>query len=291
MRCSVAFLSCAVVCAVALNPTHACAVPLVVAAENTWGNLAEQVVGPDMQVKSLLTQPTLDPHLYEPGPSEGRLVHDAALLIANGAGYDTWVERLAQARSGSQPRSIRAQDVADWHEGDNVHLWYNIKVVRAFVQRLAAECQQLDPAHAAGYASRSAKLLAEIGQVQQRVDVVRAQVHGVPVAATEPVFTPMAESLGLVMKEQAFQLAVMNDVEPPPSAVALFDDDITQHKLRLIAYNAQASRPSVQRLVDHARQVGIPVLPVYEIMPPGLQWQSWFMQTVEQVAQVLGAKL
>ncbi len=83
----------------------------------------------------------------------------------------------------------------------------------------------------------------------------------------------------------------MNDVEPPPSAVALFDDDITQHKLRLIAYNAQASRPSVQRLVDHARQVGIPVLPVYEIMPPGLQWQSWFMQTVEQVAQVLGAKL
>lgn len=290
MRFSAIFLSCVVVSGLAFTPAQALAVPLVVVAENTWGDLVEQVVGSDMQVKSLLTQPTLDPHLYEPGPSEGRFVHDASLIVANGAGYDTWIERLAQARSGQAPHILRAQDVAGWHEGDNMHLWYNLTVVRAFVQRLAVECQQLDPAHAASYASRSATVLAGLAQVQQRVNAVRAQVQGIPVAATEPVFTPLAENLGLVMKEQAFQLAVMNDVEPPPSAVATFDDDIKNHKIRLIAFNAQASRPSVQRLIEHAQKTGIPVLPVYEIMPLGLHWQSWFMQTVEQVAQVLGAK-
>ena len=288
MRFSASFLSCIMACAFVVYPVHARAMPLLVAAENTWGNLAQQVVGPDMQVRSLLNQPTLDPHLYEPGPAEGRLVHDATLLVANGAGYDPWVERLAQARSGPPLHMVRAQDVAPWHEGDNVHLWYNLSVVKAFVQRLATECQQLDPAHAQGYASRSAAVLEALAQVQHRIEALRVKVQGIPVAATEPVFTPLAENLGLVMKEQAFQLAIMNDVEPPASAVALFHDDIAQGRIRLLAYNAQAERPSVQRLREQAQQAGIPVLPVYEIMPPGLQWQSCVMQTVEQVGQALG---
>lgn len=290
MRFSLVFLSGVVACALALQPRHALAMPLVVVAENTWGDLVHQVVGPDMQVKSLLNQPTLDPHLYEPSPADGRLVHDAALIVANGAGYDPWIERLAQARSGFPAHILRAQDVTEWHEGDNVHLWYNLKVVQAFVQKLATECQQLDPAHAAAYASRSAVVLQALATVQQRIEAVRAVVQGIPVAATEPVFTPLAENLGLVMKEQAFQIAVMNDVEPPASAVVLFHDDIAHKRIRLLVYNAQAERPSVQRLKELAQQAGIPVLPVFEIMPPGLHWQAWVMQTVEQTAQALGVK-
>lgn len=288
MRFSAFFASGAMVCSLAAVTPHAMAAPLLVAAENTWGDLAEQIVGADMQVRSLLTQPALDPHLYEPGPAEGRLINDAALVVANGAGYDPWVDRLVKARSGGERPFIKAQDVVAWHEGENTHLWYNLRIVRAFVQRLTAECQSIDPVHAAGYAQRSAAVMGEIDQVEKRVNAVRAIIQGQPVAATEPVFTPMAESLGLVMKEQAFQLAIMNDVEPPPSTVAAFDDDIRNKRIRLIAYNAQTGRPSVQRLIEQAKQMHIPVLPVYEIMPPGLHWQNWFMQTVNQVAQAFG---
>ncbi|GEL59560.1 ABC transporter substrate-binding protein [Acetobacter cibinongensis] len=290
MRCPVSLLSCLMVCGLSVGAVTAQARPLLVAAENTWGDLAEQIAEPDMEVRSILTQPALDPHLYEPGPAEGRLVHDAALIVANGAGYDPWIDRLAAARSGQPARLVRAQDVMTWHEGDNTHLWYNFKVVRAFVERLVTECQQADPIHSAAYATRGVAVLSAVGQVEQQAAQARTLIGGMVVAATEPVFTPLAERLGLIMKEQAFQLAIMNDVEPPASAVAAFHDDIEQQRIRMVAYNAQADRPSVQRLIALARQKAIPVLPVQEIMPQGLHWQSWVGQTIEHVIQALGKK-
>lgn len=262
--------------------------PSVVAAENTWGDLAAQVVGPDMRVISILKSPVVDPHLYEPTPADARLVAQASLIVANGAGYDAWLDRLVQARRGPAVPVVKADGWTGWHEGDNAHLMYSLPAVAAFVGRFTAVCQAVDPAHASAYAARSRAVLAAVQGVREQTVVLRGLVQGQPVAATEPVFTPLADSLGLVMKEQAFQVAVMNDVEPPASSVALFDEDIRQHRVRLVAYNAQADRPSVQRLIAQAHAAGVPVVPVLEIMPPDTHWQDWMHTTLKQVAQVLG---
>lgn len=262
--------------------------PLVVAAENTWGDLAAQVAEPDMHVISILDAPTIDPHLYEPTPAEARLVAQASLLVANGAGYDAWLDKLAQARRGQTARLIKADGWEGWHEGDNAHLAYNLPAVAAFVSRFVAACQAVDPKNASAYAARGQAVLGAVQKVLAQVTALRGHVQGQPVAATEPVFTPLAESLGLVMKEQAFQVAVMNDVEPPASAVAQFDADIRTHAIRFVAYNAQTDRPSVQRLIAQAQAAGVAVLPVHEIMPPGTHWQDWMNTTLKQVAQALG---
>lgn len=261
--------------------------PVVVAAENTWGDLAAQVAEPDMHVTSILNAPTLDPHLYEPTPAVARLVAQASLLVANGAGYDAWLDRLAQARRGQAAPLVKADGWTGWHEGDNAHLAYNLPAVVAFISRFVAACQAADPQHASGYEARGKAVLAAVQGVLEQVASLRAQVQGQPVAATEPVFTPLADSLGLVMKEQAFQVAVMNDVEPPASAVAQFDADIRQHAVRFVAYNAQTDRPAVQRLIAQAQAAGVPVLPVHELMPSGMHWQDWMHITLTQVAQAM----
>ena len=264
--------------------------PSVVAAENMWADLAAQITGPDMTVTSVLSRPVSDPHLYEPGPAEGRMVSDATLVIANGAGYDAWMERLARTRSPAAFPVLRVQDVADWHEGDNVHLWYNISAVEAFIKAFVAACQKADPSHASAYAVRGQRLQAAVDQVKNVITTARSEVSGQPVAATEQVFTPLADRMGLRMKRQGFQLAVMNDVEPAPSEVAMFEDDIRQHRINLLIYNSQVNRPSVERLVAMAKQEGVPVLAVSETMPQGLHWQQWVSDTVEQAAGLLEVK-
>ena len=70
--------------------------------------------------------------------------------------------------------------------------------------------------------------------------------------ASEPVFGYMAEALGLNMRNEKFQLAVMNNTEPSVSYVAAFEDDLKGHKVRVMLFNAQASEPAVQRLVKIA---------------------------------------
>jgi len=58
--------------------------------------------------------------------------------------------------------------------------------------------------------------------VQASLAALRARLHGIPVAETEPVFGYMAAALDLRMREEGFQRAVMNDTEPAPRQVAAF---------------------------------------------------------------------
>ena len=62
--------------------------------------------------------------------------------------------------------------------------------------------------------------------------------------ATEPVFGYMADALGLKMRNERFQLAIMNDTEPSARDVAAFEQDLKSRKVRVLFYNKQASEQS-----------------------------------------------
>jgi len=44
----------------------------VVAAENFYGDVAQQIGGPDVAVTSILSSPDQDPHLFEASPATAR---------------------------------------------------------------------------------------------------------------------------------------------------------------------------------------------------------------------------
>ena len=89
------------------------------------------------------------------------------------------------------------------------------------------------------------------------------------------------------MRNERFQLAVMNDTEPRVSDVAAFENDLRKRAVRLLFYNSQATDPAAQRLVTIARQSNIPVVGVTETEPSGKTWQTWMMGELDAVAQAL----
>ena len=108
---------------------------------------------------------------------------------------------------------------------------------------------------------------------------------GTPVTATEPVFGYMATALGFSMRNERFQLAVMNDTEPRASDVAAIDDDLRKHRVRVLFYNSQATDTAAQRLVKIAQQSKVPVVGVTETEPPGKTYQQWMTDQLDAVAQ------
>src|ERR1700759_4759324 len=72
----------------------------VVAAENFWGSIAEQVGGSAVSVDAIITNPAADPHDYEPTPADARAMAGADLVIVNGVGYDPWATTLLAASPG-----------------------------------------------------------------------------------------------------------------------------------------------------------------------------------------------
>ncbi|MFT8417951.1 MAG: zinc ABC transporter substrate-binding protein [Acetobacter sp.] len=269
---------------------RAAKMPLVVAAENTWGDIAAQIAAPDMRVVAILSSPTVDPHEYQATPADARMIAAAELVVANGAGYDTWVDKLVAASGLLPARFVKADSWSPWQEGGNPHLWFNVEAVSAFVKHFAEACAHIDPEHADGYSGRAEKMQMAIQSIQAYASLLRAHVAGMHVGATEPLFTPLADLLGLQMDEQAFQLAIMNDVEPAPSTIATFESDLKERRLKMLVYNQQVEEPSVRHLLELAQQSGVPTLPLSEMLPPHKHWQVWVHDILAQTGQLLGVQ-
>src|SRR5579862_3861644 len=72
---------------------------LVVAAENFWGDIAQQIGGGHVQVTSIISDPTADPHLYESDAHDAEAIANARVVVENGLGYDDFMAKLLSATS------------------------------------------------------------------------------------------------------------------------------------------------------------------------------------------------
>jgi zinc/manganese transport system substrate-binding protein len=261
----------------------------IVAAENFYGDVAQQVAGTNATVSSVLSNPDQDPHLFEASPSIARSLSAAAIVVYNGADYDPWMTRLLAASRSANRKVIIVADLVHKKTGDNPHLWYDPTTMPAFARTLAATLSERDPAHRDDYDQRLQSFLTSLEPLNAKIAELRARYTGTPVTATEPVFGYMATALGFIIRNGRFQLAVMNNTEPRASDVAAFENDLRKHTVRLLIHNAQATDPVAQRMVRIAQQSKIPVVGVTETEPAGKTYQDWLSGELDAVGQALSA--
>jgi zinc/manganese transport system substrate-binding protein len=259
----------------------------VVAAENFYGDVAQQIGGADVAVTSILSSPDQDPHLFEASPSTAKQLAGAKIVISSGADYDPWMEKLLAAAKAEGRKEIVVADLVHKKSGDNPHLWYEPATMKALAKRLTADLAAIDPAHKADYQKRDEAFVASLKPIETKIAEMKKKYAGAPVTASEPVFGYMAEALGLNMRNEKFQLAVMNNTEPSVSDVAAFENDLKEHKVKVMLFNAQASEPAVQRLVKLAEAEKIPVVGITETEPAGKTYKDWMLSQLDALDKAL----
>ena len=262
----------------------------VVAAENMYGDIAAQIVGKDASVASLISNPAQDPHLFEASPSAVRRIADAQIVIVNGADYDPWIEKLLKANPNPKRIVITAATLMGSKPGDNPHLWYDPATMPRVANAVAATLSAADPGHATDYATNLDTLLVSLGSIDARVTALREKYRGTAVTATEPVFGPMARALGLTMRDEGFQIAVMNGTEPSAHDLAEMERDLKERKVKAFFYNSQISEPLATRLRDLARASDIPIVPVTETLPAGMHFKDWILSELGATGEALSGK-
>jgi zinc/manganese transport system substrate-binding protein len=260
----------------------------VVAAENFYGDVATQIGGAYVAVTSILTNPDQDPHLFEASAETAKALADAKVVIANGVDYDPWMEKLLKANKASGRKEIVVGRLVGHKAGDNPHLWYDPAYVKAAAHALVADLDAIDPAHKADYDKGEAQFLDSLKSLDAKIADMRKKYAGLPVTASEPVFGYQAALIGLKVHNEKFALAVMNNAEPTASEVAGFENDLNGHKVKAMLYNAQASEPAVQRLVQMAKDNQIPVVGVSETEPPDSTYQTWMLGQLDALDAALG---
>jgi len=259
----------------------------VVAAENFYGDIARQIGGDQVAVASIMTNPDQDPHLFETTPAVVRQLAGAKIVVLNGANYDPWMDKLLAATPRADRIVISAAQLTGRKPGDNPHLWYDPITMPRVATAIAEAFAKVDIAHASDYAARLKTTLAALQRITQRVTQIKAKHAGTIVTATEPVFGPMAEALGLTMRNQRFQLAMMNDTEPSARDVAAFERDLRERKVKLLIYNSQVSEKLTERLRDIAGKAKVPVIGVTETMPSNVFFQDWILGELDALDKAL----
>jgi zinc/manganese transport system substrate-binding protein len=262
----------------------------IVAAENFYADMARQIAGPGAEIAAILSNPNQDPHDFEASPATARLVADADLVIYNGADYDPWMETLLKASPAPQRQSLVAALVMNRRSGDNPHLWYDPATMPALAEALAEALAHSDPAHRSDYENRARAYLAALQPVTGKIEELKKKYGAVAVTATEPVFGYMAAALGFTMRNQRFQLAVMNGTEPSIGDVAAFEDDLTNRRVRVLFYNSQVSDDLTGRLQQLARDSHVAVVGVSETEPANTDFPGWMLNQLNALDKALAGE-
>ena len=262
----------------------------IVAAENFYGDVAEQVGGANVKVTSILTNPDQDPHLFEASASTARSLAAARIVIYNGADYDPWMTKLLSASRGAGRVTIEVARLVGKKAGDNPHLWYDPATMPALAKALATQLAKLDPEHRGDYEAHRDAFVTSLKPLDDKIAALRQQYAGVSITATEPVAGYMVEAIKLKMRNPRFQLAIMNNTEPSASEIAAFQKDLRTRAVKVLLYNSQTSEELTEKMRAIAKASGVPVVGVTETEPEGKKYQDWMLSELSALETGLSGK-
>ena len=265
-----------------LAPAHAdnvkgMATIQVVAAENFWGSLVSQLGGSRVSVVSVVSDPNADPHEYESNANTAKIFTTANYVILNGAGYDSWADKLLSAGTNTNRKVLKVADLLGKKNGDNPHFWYNPDYVNQVIAQMEQDLISIDPSNTEYYKEQYTALQKTLAPYQNRIASIKNQFGGTPIGCTESIFVYPAAALGLDLVSPAeFMDAIDEGNDPPVQSVVKFEELIKDKKIQVLVYNEQTVTPITETIKKMAADAGIPVVGITEtIQPPDVSFQDW----------------
>jgi zinc/manganese transport system substrate-binding protein len=263
----------------------------IVAGENFWGSLVSQLGGNRVHVSSIVSDPNADPHEYESTTATARAFSSANYVILNGAGYDSWGNKLLSSSNNPNRKVLTVATLLGKKNGDNPHFWYNPSYVNSVVNQMDKDLIALDPNGKSYYLRNLSVLHSSLSVYQNRIKTIKQQFGGTKVAATEDIFQYLASSAGLdLVSPASFTQAVAEGNDPPAASVAEFQQQLESAQVKLLVFNEQTVTPLTDSMKALAAENNIPIVGVTEtIQPPGTSFQVWMNAELLNLQNALNA--
>jgi zinc/manganese transport system substrate-binding protein len=261
----------------------------VVASVDFYGEAAQAVLGDHGQVTSIIDQPNVDPHDYEPTTKVGKRVAKADVAVYNGAGYDTWMTKLLKGKRHHTVK-VSAAKVVGVKDGENEHIWYKPQTMPKMANALAKQFGKLDKVHKAEYQKNAQTYIASLKPLLTLIDKLKANAGDKSVAVSEPVFVNALTYLGYKVNDAHFANAIEEGSDPSPADIRKLDNAIKDKKIAFFVQNTQVESKIVDRVVKKCRTAGVPVLKVTETLPKGKDYTQWMTAQYQALEKIQTAE-
>lgn len=254
-----------------------------------YGEVAKAVVGNKGKVTSAINDPNVDPHDYEPTSKIAKKVTNSDVLIANGVGYDGWMDKLAQNAHKATYIKV-GEDLLNKREGDNPHLWYNPQTMPHLANDLAKRFGKLQPQNKKYFKVNAKKYIKSLNAVNQQIKGIKKITNNTKnknAYVSEPVFDYALKAVGFTVADADFEKDTENGVDPSPATIKKLQKNIKEHDISLFVFNKQVDSKVVNNLVKLAKKNDIPILPVTETLPKGKTYKSWMLSQYKQLHKII----
>lgn len=198
---------------------------------STLNSLVEGVGGKYVRVTNIVPVGA-SPETFQPAPQDVATVADAQLLIENGAGLETWLDRMLRNAGNANLKTVVCADGL-LVKNDNPHLWMDPANAKHYVLAIRDGLIAVDPKHANDY-RRNAFLYN--GRLDGLAGTIQKQINTIP-----------PEHRYMIVFHNAFQyyndrfgLVTLGFVErnpgqePNPAQIARLIDLAKQHGVRAV---------------------------------------------------------
>ena len=255
----------------------------IVTTTNVYADIAKNIVGKYGTASAIIKNSATDPHDFEPTTADAKSLTKANIIVANGLGYDSWMNKLAS--SVNKKPVLVGEDLMNLKKGDNPHIWYDLDMPTKYVNYLVKRLSKLDSKHKAYFEANGKKYLAKISQVKQLAKKADGK-NKKPVFVSEPVFDYALEEAGYKVGDKDFEKAVENNTDPSPKTINQMTNDIKDKKIAFFVNNTQSSSSTVSTFVKLAKKNKIPVLNVRETIPNHMTYLNWMRENYQNLANI-----
>lgn len=139
----------------------------VVTSFSILADITQQIGGDQIALRNLVGADA-DAHVYQPTTEDAKAVLNADLIIANGLGFEPWLDRLIASSEAPGTRIDASAGVLplmlneDGHQVPDPHAWQNLANAEIYVQNIAKALSTADPSNAAYYGERRDAYLTEV---------------------------------------------------------------------------------------------------------------------------------
>jgi zinc/manganese transport system substrate-binding protein len=246
-----------------------------VASFSILGDLVRQVGGDRVAVE-VLVGPGSDAHVFQPKPSQARMVGQAQIVVSNGLGFEGWMTRLLNTAKykgrhvvvseGIKPieavgghrhghgHKEHGKTAHGHHHGEiDPHAWQSVPIAMTFVSNIAMGLCKVDAAGCESYQRNAAAYSAELKALDADI---RALWAGIP-AAQRKVITSH-DAFGYYAREYGVTFlspqGVSTESEASAKGIALLVRQIKQENIKAL-FVENISDP---RLVEQiGRETGV----------------------------------
>ena len=140
-------------------------------------DLAKNIGGNHVKVVAVIKS-GIDPHEFEPTPSDVRKVADANLVLFTGKGIEGYLTKLEEAAGGGSSKFLNiGGDIPsltmneDGKKVEDPHWWHSVENMKMATRVVAAAFAKADPANAASYQKNAQSYLASLDELQRWIRV------------------------------------------------------------------------------------------------------------------------